>query len=180
MQGRIWCENNTPRGSRFHFLAQFDIGDISATTVSRDQTDAAMPAADATQNQPPRSLRILVAEDGKVNQKLAIAMLEKWGHQVTIANNGEEAVDCWRRAPVTFDLILMDVLMPELDGIEATKMIRKAEGKTANPIPIVALTAQAMQGDREACLSAGMNDYISKPIRKHELQDAINRLLAND
>jgi CheY-like chemotaxis protein len=102
-------------------------------------------------------------------------MLGKWGHAVTIARNGKEAVKLWQDSPTDFDLILMDVLMPELDGMEATAAIRKIEQGMGRHIPIVAITAQAMRGDRESCLNAGMDDYISKPIRKVDLQKVIQR-----
>jgi CheY-like chemotaxis protein len=108
---------------------------------------------------------------------LAVTMLEEAGHTVTIANNGRQAVETWRDSPIDFDLVLMDVLMPELDGTDATVAIRKMEQGTGRHIPIVAVTAQAMKGDRESCLDAGMDDYISKPIRKEELQQLIERLV---
>jgi CheY-like chemotaxis protein len=108
---------------------------------------------------------------------LAVAMIGKWGHTVTIANNGKEAVEMWQDSPTDFDLILMDVLMPELDGLDATVAIRKMEQGTGKHIPIIGATAQAMKGDRESCLNAGMDDYISKPLRKDELQQLIDRLI---
>ena len=107
---------------------------------------------------------------------LAKAMLEKWGHQVTIATDGMQAVEHWKQSRDQIDLILMDVLMPELDGIAATAVIRKLEKDSDSHIPIVAVTAQALKGDRQTCLDAGMDDYISKPIRKDELRQAIDRL----
>ncbi len=117
---------------------------------------------------------ILLAEDGLSNQKLAVALLTKWGHDVTVAENGRQAVEHWRRGQ--FDLILMDIQMPELDGLEATRQIRKLEAGTGNRIPILAMTARAMKGDREMCLAAGMDDYISKPVRKTELYRALIEL----
>jgi CheY-like chemotaxis protein len=139
------------------------------------------PVADENPSQKiPREigrLRILVAEDGLVNQKLATALLQKLGHTVTLAENGQQAVDKWQESPEDFDLILMDVLMPELDGIEATQVIRKLEQATGRQIPIIAVTAQAMKGDRETCLAAGMDDYMSKPIRQATLEEVIARLL---
>jgi CheY-like chemotaxis protein len=118
-------------------------------------------------------LRILLAEDNLVNQKLACRILEKQNHIVTIAANGREALLACEQQ--TFDLILMDIQMPEMDGFEATAEIRKREpdGKRAC---IIALTAYAMSGDRERCLSAGMDGYLSKPIRVDELLSEINRL----
>ena len=116
-------------------------------------------------------LNILLAEDNLVNQKLAARMLEKRGHQVEIANNGREALAILEKRD--FDLILMDVQMPEMDGFATTAAIREKEKTTGEHIPIIAMTAHAMKGDREKCLIAGMDDYISKPIRSEELYKAI-------
>lgn len=114
-----------------------------------------------------RSKSILLAEDSLINQKLAIGLLERWGHHVTVANNGMEAVSLTGDRP--FDLVLMDVQMPELDGLDATRQIRERERKTGGHVPIVAMTAHAMKGDRELCLSAGMDGYVMKPIRAEQL-----------
>ncbi|MDH3585364.1 MAG: response regulator, partial [Phycisphaerae bacterium] len=122
-----------------------------------------------------RSLRILVAEDNRVNQMLARRILEKEGHQVTLAGNGQEAIDTL--ASQDFDLILMDVQMPEMDGIEAASTIRRQEGDTGRRIPIIAATAHAMKGDREACLQAGMDRYVTKPIRPDKLFQAMEELV---
>ena len=109
------------------------------------------------------SVRILLAEDNPVNQKLAKMMLTKAGYQVEVANNGQETVEKYTTSPEDFDLIFMDVQMPEMDGMEATRAIRK---KGFDTIPIVAMTAHAMKGDREKCLEAGMDDYTAKPIKR--------------
>jgi CheY-like chemotaxis protein len=118
-------------------------------------------------------LRILLAEDNAVNQKVAVRMLEKEGHSVTVVANGREAVLAAERQ--TFDLILMDIQMPEMDGFDATRAIRKQEdgGKRT---PIIALTAHAMAGDKERCLDAGMDGYVTKPIRVLDLMAEITRL----
>ena len=123
-----------------------------------------------------RPLRILLAEDSNTNQRLAVSVLTKWGHTVSIANNGQDAVDAWEREP--FDVVLMDVQMPELDGYEATAIIRAKENHSGGHVPIIAMTANAMKGDREECLSAGMDDYVAKPIRWPDLQQALARVLA--
>ncbi len=120
------------------------------------------------------SLRVLLAEDGIANQTMAVSLLQKWGHQVVVAGNGEEAVQRWQAAE--FDVILMDVQMPVLDGLQAAIRIRELERAFGRRTWIVALTAQAMKGDREQCLAAGMDDYVSKPIRKEELYRTLSGL----
>jgi signal transduction histidine kinase/CheY-like chemotaxis protein len=116
-------------------------------------------------------LHILLAEDNAINQKLAVAMLEKQGHSIVVANNGREAVAAYERGG--FDVILMDVQMPTMDGLEATTLIREREAATGRHVPILALTAHALKGDRERCLAAGMDGYLSKPIRLKELTEAL-------
>ncbi len=129
------------------------------------------PAAEAA----PRSLRVLVAEDNEVNVRLATALLTKLGHAATVVGDGQAAVDAYARE--SFDLILMDVQMPVLGGIDATRQIRVAEAAATPPrrVPIVALTARAMKGDREECLDAGMDDYVTKPVRLSDLASAVAR-----
>jgi len=120
---------------------------------------------------PSASLHVLVAEDNAVNQLLARRLLEKRGHQVVAAANGREAREAIERH--TFDLVLMDVQMPELDGFEATAALRAKEAGRAFHLPVIALTAHAMKGDRELFLAAGMDGYLSKPIRPQELDDLV-------
>jgi CheY-like chemotaxis protein len=115
-------------------------------------------------------LRLLLAEDNPVNQKLALRLLERMGYDATIVSNGLEAIAAYEGTP--FDVILMDVQMPELDGLEATRRIRARWPGEAGP-RIVAMTANAMEGDREACIEAGMDDYIAKPIRPEALGKAL-------
>lgn len=124
-----------------------------------------------------KHLHILLVEDNVINQKLALRMLGKRGYAVLVANNGKEAVRAYREEK--FDLILMDVHMPEMDGFEATASIRARERETGGHIPIIAMTALAIQGDRERCLEAGMDGYVSKPIRSKELFDAIDTLISS-
>jgi CheY-like chemotaxis protein/HPt (histidine-containing phosphotransfer) domain-containing protein len=119
-----------------------------------------------------RPLRILLAEDNLINLKLAVTLLDRQGWQVSVATDGRQALELWRRD--TFDLILMDVQMPELDGIEATRRLRQEEG-TDRRIPIIGLTAHALPEDRKACLAAGMDDYVTKPIVPERLFDAVER-----
>ena len=129
--------------------------------------------------QPGRALNILLSEDNLVNQKLAVRLLEKAGHRVTLAGTGREALAAWESAGLPgFDLLLMDIQMPEMDGMEATAAIRKREGPSGRHVPIVAMTAHAMRGDKEKCLAGGMDGYVSKPINSAELFAEIERCLA--
>jgi signal transduction histidine kinase/DNA-binding response OmpR family regulator len=123
----------------------------------------------------PRKLRILVAEDNPVNQKVVIRMLEKMGHAPTIAADGQEALSVL--AVGSFDLVLMDVQMPKMDGLTAAKSIREREKQTGLHVPIIAMTAHAMKGDQQRCLEAGMDDYIAKPVSSMRIQEAIARTL---
>jgi len=128
-----------------------------------------------------RASSLLLAEDNPVNQKLAGMMLKKAGYQVEIANNGKEALEKFSNDPEAYHLIFMDVQMPEMDGLEATRAIREVEAKrengngTASRIPIIAMTANAMAGDREKCLTAGMDDYVPKPIKRELVFQMIDR-----
>ena len=115
--------------------------------------------------------RVLLAEDNMVNQKVASAMLERAGHDVQIAENGIQAVELARRQK--FDLILMDIQMPQMDGLEATRMIRRDEAQSGSHVPIVAMTAHALKGDNERFLAQGMDGYIAKPFQPGQLFEAI-------
>jgi signal transduction histidine kinase/CheY-like chemotaxis protein/HPt (histidine-containing phosphotransfer) domain-containing protein len=132
------------------------------------------PAAEESTTYP---LHILLAEDNVVNQKLAVTLLKKAGHRVSVAANGAEAVARWAGGDI--DLILMDVQMPELDGIAATQQIRQRERGTDGHVPIVVMTAHAMPGDRERCLQAGMDAYLSKPVQRQDLLAMLDRFGAN-
>jgi len=121
-----------------------------------------------------RPLQILLADDNPVNQMTGTTMLEKLGHTVVVAGNGREAIE--KINTQAFDIVFMDVQMPEMDGMTATAEIRKSEQSTGKHVPIVAMTAHAMKGDKEKCLQAGMDDYVSKPIRRQELTDVIARV----
>jgi CheY-like chemotaxis protein len=123
------------------------------------------------------SLKILVAEDNLVNQKLAVRMLEKRGHKITVASNGLEALAALETG--AFDLVLMDIQMPEMDGFEATAAIRDSERGTNKHQPIIAMTAHAMKGDEQRCLDAGMDGYLAKPIRGEELSALLDSFPGN-
>ncbi len=126
----------------------------------------------------PRPLRLLLAEDNVINQRLAVGVLSKYGHHVTVVNNGEEAVCAVK--DTDFDIVLMDVQMPVMDGFEATRLIRDHERGTSRHIPIIAMTAHAMKGDREKCIAAGMDEYIPKPIRIAVLRQKLALVDASD
>ncbi|MDD4857016.1 MAG: response regulator [Candidatus Krumholzibacteria bacterium] len=144
---------------------------LNASSPDEERRENRAGGASGKVNEP-RAMRVLVAEDNPVNQKLARLMLEAAGCEIDVAGNGREALEIFSAAPDRFHMILMDIQMPVMDGIEATKAIR-ARGFTG--IPIVAMTARAMNGDREICLEAGMNDYITKPIRKEAVLDVIDK-----
>ncbi|MBI4876756.1 MAG: response regulator [Acidobacteria bacterium] len=163
MGGRIRAESEPGRGSTFSFTARFRT-DPAGAAVEPLLGAGTRPSGQAPQAglARRRSLRILVAEDNPVNQKLVDCLLRKEGHQATIVASGVAAVSAARER--VFDLILMDVQMPELDGLEATGAIRRSEASTGARVPIVAMTAFAMAEDRETCLRAGMDDYLTKPL----------------
>jgi signal transduction histidine kinase/DNA-binding response OmpR family regulator len=130
-------------------------------------------AVSTTLPSPARPLAILLAEDNAFNQKVAEALITRMGHSVTIAGNGREAIEVYARG--SFDIVLMDIQMPEMDGYQATEKIRALQKNPGKRVPIIALTAHAMTGDREKCLAGGMDDYLSKPIRSHELEQVLSR-----
>jgi len=170
MGGRIWVESELGKGSAFQFVARFgkaiDVPGASLHPMAQQPETAAL----MEQRGP---LRVLLAEDNLVNQKLAVRLLEKEGHRVIVTGNGREALAALDEGD--FDAVLMDVQMPEMSGFEATATIREKEKKTGKRQPIIALTAHAMKGDRERCLEAGMDDYLAKPIQRDELFAALYR-----
>jgi CheY-like chemotaxis protein len=147
---------------------------LSAQRPARTSTAPARAAIDAGMGVR-HPLRILVAEDNVVNQKLALRILQQMGYRADLASNGIEAIESVERQ--TYDVVLMDVQMPEMDGLEASRRITAQWPKDARP-RIVAMTANAMAGDREMCLAAGMDDYVTKPIRVEQLVEALNRVQA--
>ena len=166
MGGKIRFDSEPGRGSSFAFTVPLD------TQLERhDETASAQPGVGADQPSN-RRLRILLAEDNHVNQMVIIAMLKGAGHTVDIAGNGIEAVEAVRTKP--YDVVLMDIHMPELDGVKATRRIREHGGDNAN-VPIIAVTANAIKGDAEMYLAAGMDDYVSKPVDRARLHEAIAR-----
>ena len=165
MSGNIWLESQPGKGSRFHFTALLGVDHSVGTLPAPHLSKTAGPT-------PITGLHILLVEDNLVNQRVARGMLEKAGHFVTLASNGREAIDTVSRH--SFDIILMDLQMPEMDGLEATATIREMENESGHHVPILAMTAHAMSGDRERCIDGGMDGYISKPIHAAELLDLIS------
>jgi PAS domain S-box-containing protein len=165
MGGTIGVESDIGRGSRFD--VSFPCGVAPQDSIAAPSRPVSIPAGP-----PPKRLRILLAEDNPVNQRLAQRLLEKRGHEVAIVGDGRQAVEAARSAP-PFDLILMDVQMPAMDGLEATRAIRQIEDPQRNSVPIVAMTAFAMKGDRDRCLAAGMNAHLAKPIDPSELSATV-------
>jgi two-component system sensor histidine kinase/response regulator len=141
------------------------------TALGQHQTDSPSFVLQTNRPAEPKGLHILLAEDNRVNQTVATRMLEKMGHSLVVAENGKEALSVL--ATQAFDLVLMDIQMPEMDGLTATMRIREGERSTQHHLPIVAMTAHAMKGDRERCLDAGMDEYVSKPISIRQLEEAI-------
>ncbi|RMG44842.1 MAG: response regulator [Candidatus Dadabacteria bacterium] len=168
MGGEITLESRPGVGSVFSFTVTMPTLDVrqeeeEEVTVTRDCSD-------------PACVKILLAEDNKVNQKLFLKILDKEGYQVKLANNGQEAIELYESED--FDLILMDIQMPIVSGLEATGAIREKEKQSGRHIPIVALTANAMAGDRERFLSAGMDAYLAKPIKRQEFLEVIKSITA--
>jgi TMAO reductase system sensor TorS len=169
MGGSISVESAPDRGSCFKFTIQAEPADESS--IIADETVA------ETRRLPDQHalhiLQVLLVEDNAVNQRVILRLLEKHGHQVTIAGNGVQALQALIQAD--FDIVLMDVQMPVMTGLEATEAIRRTERNSGRHIPIVAMTAHAMKGDKEACLASGMDGYLSKPIRPAELLSALEK-----
>jgi len=172
MEGRMWVENRVKQGTVFHFTALFSLPETPETSR---QTQCMVPLKGLSPTERKR-VRILLAEDNAVNRKLALLVLGKLGYTAQSVVNGEEAFLALQKD--AFDLVLMDVQMPVLNGVEATRKIREMEKKSGGHVPIVALTANAMKGDRERYLAAGMDAYMSKPFKGDELQRVIEQITA--
>jgi CheY-like chemotaxis protein len=179
--GHLWVKSEVGRGSVFHFTARFGSVRGARGSLTQPTADAvvvlktestAAPASSTSAK--PGTLRILLAEDNPVNQAFAVRLLQKQGHSVEVASDGAIAIAKFRAGD--YDLILMDVQMPEVDGFEATAAIREIEKASGGHISIIALTAHALPGYRERCLEAGMDGFVTKPFRVQDLWKAMESL----
>ena len=154
-------------------VKQSQLFDSLSTVLALEKPLLAKPSSPASVAAPSQALHILIAEDNIVNQKVAVYQVRRLGHTAAVTNNGREALDALQTAH--YDLILMDCQMPDIDGYAATAEIRRREGQGTRHMPIIAMTAHSMEGDREKCLASGMDDYVSKPVQPEALRMAIER-----
>jgi signal transduction histidine kinase/CheY-like chemotaxis protein len=168
MHGRLWVESVPGAGSTFHFTARLGVPKAGSTPLPCGPYPRESNPSAPVFREP---VRILLAEDNPVNQKLALILLTRRGHKVVTAQNGQQAIQMWESQP--FDAILMDVQMPEMNGFEATAEIRRREAGTGRHVPIIAMTAHTMVGDKERCVAAGMDRYIAKPLVREDLFAAV-------
>jgi CheY-like chemotaxis protein len=173
MGGEIGVMSDAGQGSTFWFTARVGLTEEVRESYRERPSLAALQGASG--EAPPRGLRILVAEDNRVNQRVVTALLERRGHKVVLAENG--AIALQKSAAEYFDVVLMDVQMPEMDGLTALRLLRERDAREETHTPVIVLTAHAMQGDRERFLAAGADGYVAKPIQIEHLNQAIDAAL---
>jgi CheY-like chemotaxis protein len=174
MNGRIWLENRQGPGSTFCFTARFE-RTAEVVGVALSDIEHARQARLTPADGRPGQARILLADDSALIRRVARFQLDELAHRVDMVENGLEAVEAIANGD--YDLVLMDVRMPDVDGLAATRMIRAAERNSGRHIVVVALTANVLEGDREACIEAGMDDFLAKPLRLEALHAVLDRWL---
>ena len=180
MGGEIGVKSHEHKGSEFWFILPFKKQKAGVDALQdpkkRNEVTAHLAFPQTHENALRKEIRLLLAEDSKVNQKVVLGILGKFGYKIDVVGNGTEVLKALETLP--YDLVMMDVQMPEIDGLEATRIIRNPDSAVLNhQIPVIALTAHAMQGDRDLCMQAGMSDYISKPIDPYLLVETLNKWL---
>jgi PAS domain S-box-containing protein len=170
MGGEIWVESQVGVGSRFHFHVTLEGDPVSplAANVSPDGQDSKVAGEPLAAVPPEQSVRVLLVEDEDVSREVALRVLSRRGHAVTSASNGRQALALWEATSASFDIIVTDISMPEMSGLELTRAVRQREGSSGKRIPIIAMTANAMKGEAERCIEEGMDGYIPKPIQRQE------------
>jgi PAS domain S-box-containing protein len=180
MHGRIWVESEPGQGSTFHFTGEFHWSEQAPYSAQLLESQPLLSLAEDTRTDghPSRNLRVLLVDDNTFNQRVGVLKLQKLGHHVQVSSSGLEALRLV--AQEHFDILFLDLQMPDMDGMEVTATIRKEEEETGRHLPIIAMTAHAMKGVREECLAAGMDGYVVKPIRDHELWREIKAVLPTE
>jgi CheY-like chemotaxis protein len=177
MGGEIWVESQVGVGSRFHFHVTLEGDPVSplAANVPLESRDSTVPGGPLAAVPPEQAVRVLLVEDEDVSREVALRVLSRRGHAVTSASNGRQALALWESTSASFDVIVTDISMPEMSGLELTRAVRQREGSSGKRIPIIAMTANAMKGEAERCIEEGMDGYIPKPIQRQDFLRVIEQ-----